>query len=239
MIKLDILALAAHPDDVELCCSGTMIKQARLGYKTGIVDFTKGEMGTRGTPETRMKEAEKSSEIMRLSIRENLEFKDVWFKNDEEHKLEVIKVIRKYKPEVLLINAKDDRHPDHGKAHELSRESAFLAGLKNIKTVVDGQEQEAWRPKVVYSYIQGWFLQPDFIVDVSDFWQEKMDSILAFKSQFHNPDSTEPSTWLSSPEFMDLIKGRAVEFGQAIGGSYGEGFQTLRWAGVDDIMNLK
>lgn len=237
-MKLDILALAAHPDDVELCCSGTLINQSRAGNKVGVVDFTKGEMGTRGTPEIRMEEAEKASEIMGLIVRENLGFNDALFPDDQDHLMQVIEVIRKYQPEVLLINAVDDRHPDHPKSHNLSKKASFLSGLKNIKTTYDGVEQEAWRPKVVYSYIQGWFQTPDFVVDVSGSWDKKMEAINAYKSQFYDPDSDDPETWLSSPEFFDLIKGRAVEFGQAIGAKYGEGFQTLRWPGVKNLLDL-
>ncbi len=238
-MKLDILVLAAHPDDAELGCSGTLIKQAKLGYKTGVVDFTKGELGTRGTVKTREEESGNASKIMGLSARENLGFRDGYFKVDEEHLHEVIRVIRKYQPEVLIMNAPSDRHPDHGRAHQLSKEAGFLAGLKNIKTLEKGKEQEAWRPKTSYSYIQGRFIEPDFVVDIDDSWEKKMEAILAYKTQFYDPDSKEPKTWLSTPEFLKLLEGRAIEFGQAIGSKYGEGFLVQRWLGVDDIMNLK
>ena len=238
-MKLDILALAAHPDDIELCASGTLIKHQKMGYKVGIVDFTKGELGTRGTPELRLEEAQKAGEIMKLSARENLGFEDGHFPADNHHKYEIIKVIRKFQPEVLMINAPNDRHPDHGRAHLVSKEAAFLSGLRKIETKINGENQDPWRPKVVYSYIQGWFINPDFIVDISEEFDAKMESIMAYRSQFHDPSSSEPNTWLSSPDFFDLIKGRSVEFGQAIGGKYGEGFLTERWIGVNDIMNLK
>jgi len=237
--KLDILALAAHPDDVELCCSGTLIKHINNGYKAGIVDFTKGEMGTRGTPELRLQEADNAGKIMGLSARENLGFKDTYFTNDDDHKIKIIEVIRKYQPEILLINAPNDRHPDHGRAHLISKEAAFLSGLQKIETSIDGIPQKAWRPKTVYSYIQGWFISPDLVMDVSDVWEQKMESIFAYKSQFFDPNSSEPDTWLSSPKFMELIKGRAAELGQAIGAQYGEGFITQRWIGTDNLLNLK
>ena len=238
ILKLDILALAAHPDDVELCCGATIAKHIALGYKVGVVDFTRGELGTRGTPEIRVQEAEKASEIMGLSVRENLGFRDGFFEKDEIHLKKVIGMIRKYRPDTILINAENDRHPDHGRAHELSKEACFLSGLHKIETLADGLKQEAWRPKNVYSYIQGWFMTPDFVVDVTDHWEIKMNAIRAFRSQFHDPNSQEPATWLSSEGFIKLIEGRGIEMGQAIGCSYGEGFKVLRWPGVNDITKL-
>jgi len=162
----------------------------------------------------------------------------MFFKNDDEHKLRVVEMIRKYKPEIVLANAFYDRHPDHGKASSLTSEACFIAGLHSLKTTHNGQEQEAWRPKAVYHYIQGWLIMPDFIVDVSDFWEKKMDAIKAYRSQFHDPESDDPETWLSSPEFFDLVKGRSVEFGQVIGKKYGEGFLVERIPGVGDLKNL-
>jgi len=237
-VKLDILALAAHPDDVELCCGATMAKHASLGYKTGIVDFTRGEMGTRGTVELREQEAKDAAKILGVQVRVNLGFRDAFFENDEEHVLEVIKAIRIHQPEIALINAVNDRHPDHSRANKLARDACFLSGLQKIETRYNGEVQKPWRPKTVYSYIQGWFLTPDFVVDVTDHWQVKMDAIKAFKSQFYDPNSNEPETWLSSKDFFNLIDGRGIELGQVIGCRYGEGFKVQRLPGVADITKL-
>ena len=238
MIKLDILALAAHPDDVELSSAGTLIKAIQQGKKAGIVDFTRGELGTRGTPEIRMQEAQAAATIMGLSARENLGFRDGFFKNDEEHQLEVVKAIRKYQPEIVLANAIDDRHPDHGRASFLSKEACFLAGLAMIETVVDGVKQAPWRPKAVYHYIQCIPHTPDFIVDVSSVWETKMNAIRAFKTQFHDPKSGERETYISSPRFMKMVDSRGIHYGHEIGVEYGEGFTVERAIGTDTIFNL-
>ncbi len=238
MIKLDILALAAHPDDVELSSAGTLIKAIQQGKKAGIVDFTRGELGTRGTPEIRMQEAQAAATIMGLSARENLGFRDGFFKNDEEHQLEVVKAIRKYQPEIVLANAIDDRHPDHGRASFLSKEACFLAGLAMIETVVDGVKQAPWRPKAVYHYIQSIPHTPDFIVDVSSVWETKMNAIRAFKTQFHDPKSGERETYISSPRFMKMVDSRGIHYGHEIGVEYGEGFTVERAIGTDTIFNL-
>ncbi len=238
MIKLDILALAAHPDDVELSSAGTLIKAIQQGKKAGIVDFTRGELGTRGTPEIRMQEAQAAATIMGLSARENLGFRDGFFKNDEEHQLEVVKAIRKYQPEIVLANAIDDRHPDHGRASFLSKEACFLAGLAMIETVVDGVKQAPWRPKAVYHYIQSIPHTPDFIVDVSSVWETKMNAIRAFKTQFHDPKSGERETYISSPRFMKMVDSRGNHYGHEIGVEYGEGFTVERAIGTDTIFNL-
>ena len=238
MIKLDILALAAHPDDVELSSAGTLIKAIQQGKKAGIVDFTRGELGTRGTPEIRMQEAQAAATIMGLSARENLGFRDGFFKNDEEHQLEVVKAIRKYQPEIVLANAIDDRHPDHGRASFLSKEACFLAGLAMIETVVDGVKQTPWRPKAVYHYIQSIPHTPDFIVDVSSVWETKMNAIRAFKTQFHDPKSGEPETYISSPRFMKMVDSRGIHYGHEIGVEYGEGFTVERAIGTGTIFNL-
>ena len=238
MIKLDILALAAHPDDVELSSAGTLIKAIQQGKKAGIVDFTRGELGTRGTPEIRMQEAQAAATIMGLSARETLGFKDGFFKNDEEHQLEVVKAIRKYQPEIVLANAIDDRHPDHGRASFLSKEACFLAGLAMIETSVDGVKQLPWRPKAVYHYIQSIPHTPDFIVDVSSVWETKMNAIRAFKTQFHDPKSGEPETYISSPRFMKMVDSRGIHYGHEIGVEYGEGFTVERTMGTDTIFNL-
>ncbi len=238
MIKLDILALAAHPDDVELSSAGTLIKAIQQGKKAGIVDFTRGELGTRGTPEIRMQEAQAAATIMGLSARENLGFRDGFFKNDEEHQLEVVKAIRKYQPEIVLANAIDDRHPDHGRASFLSKEACFLAGLAMIETTVDDVKQLPWRPKAVYHYIQSIPHTPDFIVDVSSVWETKMKAIRAFKTQFHDPKSGEPETYISSPRFMKMVDSRGIHYGHEIGVEYGEGFTVERTMGTDTIFNL-
>lgn len=237
-MKLDILALAAHPDDTELGCSGTIAAQITQGYKVGVVDFTQGELGTRGTPEIREAEAKASAEILGLSVRENLKFRDGFFKNDEEHQLEVIKVIRTYRPDVLLVNAPHDRHPDHGRASDLASESWFKAGLRMIKTSDENGSQEPWRSKAVYHYIQARYIQPDFIVDISEFWEKKMESIRAFKSQFHDTNSNEPETFISSAKFLIELEARAREFGHAISTEYGEGFTVDRTIGVRNVLQL-
>ncbi|ELR73892.1 LMBE-related protein [Fulvivirga imtechensis AK7] len=238
-MKLDILALAAHPDDTELSCSGTLAAHIAQGYKVGVVDLTRGEMGTRGTVEIRKQEAQASAEILKLSVRENLGFEDVFFANDKEHQLRVAAIIRKYRPHILLANAVRDRHPDHGKAASLATDAYFVAGLKQVElTDEDGQVLEPWRPKAVYHYIQSNYIKPDFVVDISDVWDIKMASIRAFKSQFFNHDSAEPETYISNPEFMKMIEARAKEYGHSIGVKYGEGFTVNRNIGIKDITGL-
>jgi bacillithiol biosynthesis deacetylase BshB1 len=238
-MKLDILVMASHPDDAELGCGGTIAKHITLGYKVGILDFTRGELGTRGTVDVREKEATKSAEILRLSARENLNLRDGFFQNCEADQLKVISAVRKYKPDIVLANAVEDRHPDHGKGASLAYDSCFLSGLAKIKTKDEaGREQEAWRPKAVYHYIQSEFVEPDLIVDVSEFWEAKMRSILAFKSQFHDPSNTEPETYISSPAFLKKLESRAIDFGHAIGVTYGEGFLVRRFPGIQNLFDL-
>ncbi|MTI30202.1 bacillithiol biosynthesis deacetylase BshB1 [Xanthovirga aplysinae] len=237
-MKLDILVLAAHPDDAELSCSGTILAHIANGKKVGLVDLTRGELGTRGSAELRDKEAAASAKILGLTVRENLKFKDFFFKNDYEHQLRVVELIRKYRPEIVLANAVNDRHPDHGKAAELAKVACFMAGLRKIESESDGELQEAWRPKAVYHYIQSNYIKPDFVFDVSDYWDKKVQSIMAFKSQFHDPNSEEPETFISSPDFLKLIEGRAKDFGHSIGVSYGEGFTQERYLGVKDLFDL-
>lgn len=237
-MKLDILVLAAHPDDVELCCSGTVCSHVSQGKKVGIVDFTKGEMGTRGTPQIRLQEAGASAKILGVTVRENLGFEDVFFENDKTHQLEVIKVIRKYQPEIVILNAIRDRHPDHGKAAELGRIASFMSGLRKIETTFDNMPQLAWRPKAIYHYIQSNYIQPDFVVDISDFWEQKQESIKAFKTQFFDPNSKEPETFISTPAFMKLIESRDREFGHSIGVEYAEGFTVERNLGVRNLFDL-
>ncbi len=238
-MKLNILAFAAHPDDVELACSGTLAKHAEMGELVGIIDLTKGEMGARGTPEQRLDEAATSADILGLKVRENLGFDDVFFKNDLAHQTEIVKKIRQYQPDIILANAISDRHPDHGRASELISESVFLAGLKKFETTDDhGNAQEAYRPNKVYHYIQSLPITPDFVVDVSEQWEKKMKSIKAFDSQFYKAGSKEPETYISSPRFMKMIEARAMEFGQIIGVDYAEGFTVERYLGVKDLNGL-
>lgn len=238
-MKLDILVLAAHPDDAELGCGGTILKQIASGHKVGIVDLTRGELGTRGTVHTRDQEANASSEILGLSARENLNFRDGFFANDETHQKEVIRVIRKYQPDIVLANAIYDRHPDHGKGGELAFQSCFLAGLNKIETEENGEKQNPWRPRLLYHYIQSQLITPDFVVDISAYWEKKMESVRAFKSQFHDPDSKEPETYISSEGFLKMLEARATELGHAIGVRYGEGFTVRRTIGVDDLSHIR
>lgn len=238
-MKLDILVLAAHPDDAELGCGGTILKHVSAGHKVGVVDLTRGELGTRGTIETRAKEAADSAKILGLSVRENLGLPDGFFKNEREHQLEVVKAIRKFQPEIVLGNARYDRHPDHGRASELIFESCFLAGLTKIVTTVDGKEQAPWKPKALYHYIQSQFITPDFVIDVTGFWDKKMEAIRAFKTQFYDPNNKEPDTYISSPAFMQLLESRGNELGHAIGARYGEGFTVRRFLGVKSLFDLQ
>ena len=238
-MKLDILAFAAHPDDVELGCSGTLIAHIESGRKVGIVDLTRGELGTRGTPEIRLQEAEDATRIMGVAIRDNLGFADGFFQNDQAHQLKVIEKIRQYQPNIVIMNAVHDRHPDHGRGSVLVSESSFKAGLRMISTQnAQGEEQSAWRPKAVYHFIQDRYIKPDLVVDVTPFWSKKMDTIRAFKSQFYNPDDSTPNTYISSPEFLEFIESRAKEYGHAIGVKYGEGFTVERLIGVKDLFDL-
>ena len=238
-MKLDILVFAVHPDDAELGCSGTILKHIAAGKKVGIVDFTRGELGTRGTAETRDVEAADSAKILGLHARENLKFKDTFFKNDEQHQLELVKMIRKYQPEIVLSNALEDRHPDHGRAGDLANDACFLSGLSKISTQLDGEEQTAWRPRLVLQYIQDKYIKPDVIIDITPFIETKIAAIKAFKTQFYNPDYEEEETYISSPEFFESVIGRAREFGKSIGATYGEGFTSRKLLGVDDLFDLK
>ena len=237
-MKLDILVFAAHPDDAELSCSGTIISHVNKGKKVGIVDLTRGELGTRGTAEVREKEAAAASGVMGLAVRENLGLRDGFFVNDEAHQMEVVKMIRKYRPSIVLANAIEDRHPDHGRASRLVSEAVFISGLKMVKTQFGGGGQEPWRPSAVYHYIQSVFITPDFVVDVSDAWDKKMEAIRCFGSQFFDPNSKEPETYISSPEFLKMLESRGKELGHAIGVKFGEGFTKERHLGVSDLFSL-
>ena len=238
-VKLDLLAFGAHPDDVELGCGGTLAKEISNGKKVGIIDLTAGELGTRGSAETRTLEANKASKILGLKTRENLNFKDGFFKNDENHQIKVIQVIRKYQPEIILCNALDDRHIDHPKASKLVSDSSFLSGLVKIDTSLNGEKQQPWRPKSVYHYIQWKNLSPDFVVDVSGFMEKKISAINAYKSQFYNPESNEPETLISKKNFIDNVINRSADLGRLIGVDYAEGFNTQRLLGVSSLNDLK
>lgn len=238
-MKLDLLALAAHPDDAELGCGGTLIRHIQAGLKTGVVDLTRGELGTRGTPQQRAEEAAASARVMGLAVRANLGLPDGFFQNSEAHQLKVVAAIRTYRPDIVLANAVYDRHPDHGKGADIAYTSCFLAGLAKVVTHdAEGKPQEPWRPKALYHYIQSQFIQPDFVVDISDTWEKKMESIRAYKSQFFDPSSKEPVTYISTPEFLRMLESRAIEMGHAIGVKYGEGFVTRRWMGVRSLTDL-
>lgn len=237
-MKLDILAFGAHPDDIELGCSGTIAKEISLGKKVGIVDLTRGELGTRGSVEIRNSEAAKAAQILGISVRENLNMRDGFFVNDEAHQMKIIQMIRKYQPEIVLCNAIEDRHIDHGKGSKLVSDACFLSGLRMIETDLDGVNQSAWRPKVVYHYIQWKNIEPDFVVDISDFIDVKMESILAYGSQFYDPNSKEPESPISSKNFLDSVKYRAQDLGRIIGTGYAEGFTVERYLAVNSLGNL-
>jgi bacillithiol biosynthesis deacetylase BshB1 len=235
MHKLDILAFGAHPDDVELGCGGTLLGAIAEGKKVGVIDLTKGELGTRGTTSQRLKEAQLASEVMGLTIRENLGMSDGFFLNDKEHQFAIIETIRRFQPTIIFCNAPEDRHPDHGRAASLVEEASFLSGLSKIKTTHNGVEQEAWRPTQVFHYIQSRSLTPNFVVDISAFMDKKMESILAHSSQFYDPNSNEPETFISGTAFLEFVKGRAKELGQQIGVQYAEGFITKKLLGIGTL----
>jgi bacillithiol biosynthesis deacetylase BshB1 len=237
-MKLDILAIGAHPDDVELGCGATLAKEIYLGKKVGILDLTRGELGTRGSEEIREKEANNAAKILGVSIRENLGFADGFFINDKVHQLEVIKIIRKYQPDIVLLNAISDRHIDHQKGSELASAACFLAGLRKVETTFEGKIQEAWRPQQVYHYIQWDDLKPDFVIDISDYIETKMNAVKAYDSQFYNPESNEPSSPISSKNFIESVRYRAQNLGRLIGVSYAEGFTAERYVAVDSLDKL-
>lgn len=236
--KVDILVFGAHPDDVELAVGGTILKSVDQGLKVVVVDLTEGSLGSRGSVKTRYAEASKASEILGLHKRVNLKMEDGFFVNDADHRKLVIEQIRRFRPSIVLCNAPSDRHPDHGRASILVREACFYAGLKKINSSWDGEKQKAHRPRVVYQYIQDRYLEPDFVVDVAGYEEKKMKAILAYSTQFYDPNSTGPNTPISSPEFLDFLKGRLSEFGRRISSSAGEGFVCERTPGVHSLMTL-
>lgn len=239
-MKLDILAFGSHPDDVELGCGATLAKEIAAGKKVGIVDLTRGELGTRGSAEIRDKEAAKAAEILGVSIRENLEFADGFFVNDKAHQLEVVKMLRKYQPEIVLCNAVEDRHIDHAKGSKLVSDACFLSGLIKIDTKLDGKDtwQLPWRPKHVYHYIQWKNLEPDFLIDVSGFIPKKIEAIKAYTSQFYDPNSKEPQTPISTKTFFDSLDYRAQDLGRLIGVQHAEGFTVERYVAVKSLFDI-
>ena len=238
-MKVDILAIGSHPDDVELGCSGTIAKEISNGKRVGIIDLTRGELGTRGSAEIREKEANQAAEILKVSFRENLNFKDGFFKNDEEHQLKLIQVIRKYRPDFILCNAPDDRHIDHPKGAKLVLDACFLSGLEKIESTLEGNKQEPWRPNNIYHYIQWKRLKPDFIVDISNHFKTKIKSVKAFKSQFYDGNETVHNTPISTKNFLDSIEYRARDLGRLTNVDYGEGFIAARIPLVENISELK
>ena len=237
-MKIDILAIGAHPDDVELGCAATLAKEISLGKKVGIIDLTRGELGTRGSAEIRDKEAAIAAQILGVLFRENLNFADGFFVNDKEHQMAVIKMIRKFQPDIVLCNAVEDRHIDHSKGSNLVSDACFLSGLRKVETNIGGVLQQAWRPQQVYHYIQWHNLKPDFVVDVSGFIDKKMEVIRSYGSQFYDPTSKEPASPISSKNFFDSIKYRAQDLGRLIGAAYAEGFTAERYVAVKELGDL-
>lgn len=237
-MKVDILAFGAHPDDVELSCSGILLAHAARGKTFGLIDLTEGELGTRGNAEIRKKEATEAAKILGAKFRENLGLQDGFFQIDEVSLKRAIYFIRKYQPEIVICNAPTDRHPDHGKGHELVKQACFLSGLRKITTKDEHHSQEAWRPKMIFGYIQFYALSPDIIVDISPYIEQKVESVKAYKSQFYDPSSPEPETVISSKKFLDNIKERASDWGRLIGTEYGEGLMVVRTPGISDLFQL-
>lgn len=234
-MKLDVLAIGVHPDDVELGCSGTLIKEIKREKKVGVIDLTEGELGTRGTVSDRYEEATEAAKIMGVTVRENLKMRDGFFKNDEEHQLQLIRVLRKYQPEIVFGNVLDDRHPDHGRAGKLIYDACFLSGLSKIETFVDEIPQNKWRPKYLFQFVQDRFYEPHILIDISDVWEQRVNSIKAYKSQFFNPDSREPQTYISSPEFLESVTARARLLGKRIGVQFAEGFISHKSIGIQNL----
>lgn len=237
-MKLDILAIAVHPDDVELGCAGTLMIHAQQGMKVGVVDLTRGELGSRGTPELRAQEAQAAAKIMGLEVRENLGLADGFFRNDTMEQMAIITAIRKYRPEIVLANAMDDRHPDHGRAGKLIADSCFLAGLRKIETTADGQAQEAWRPKQVFHFLQDRYHQPDFVIDITPVMERKLEAIKSFSSQFLAPKDHEPQTYISGSGFFDSVIYRAKMLGKMVGVEYAEGYTSAKMIGIRSLADV-
>ncbi len=237
-MKLDILAIGAHPDDVEMSCGATLAKEVAKGKKVGILDLTRGELGTRGSAKIREEEAREAAEILGVVVRDNLGLADGFFENDRASQMELIKIIRKYRPEIVFCNAIDDRHIDHGKGSRLASDACFLSGLRKIETIYDGNPQQEWRPKQVYHYIQWKEIKPDVVVDVTGFMDKKLESVHAYKSQFYDVNSNEPETPISSKNTLDSLSYRNRNLGRLIGTEAGEGFTVERYAAVDSIFDL-
>lgn len=240
-MKLDILVFASHPDDAELACAGTIARYARAGKKVGIIDLTRGELGTRGTAELRLQEAAESAGILGATLRENMNFEDGFFENNREHQLELVRKMRQYRPDIVLANAPQDRHPDHGRGGQLAYDAWFLSGLRKVRTEWEGKEQEAWRPGLFLHYIQDRQMRPDILVDISEYIDVKTAAIKAFRSQFHSAsyESDEPETYISTPSFIDAVHGRSAEFGKYIGAAHAEGYVSPKLLGVDDLYSLR
>ena len=237
-ITLDILAFGAHPDDFEISCGGTIVRSIEQGKKVGIIDLTAGELGSRGSREIRLQECTDAANLIGLSMRENLNFRDCFFSNDEWHQLRVIEKIRAYRPSIVLVNSPSDRHPDHARASELVRTAAYLAGLSKISTSHNGEPQSAWRPRTVMMYIQDYHLEPSFVVDISRYWEKKIEILNCYSSQFFDPTSAEPTTPISGKEFFDFLYGKALNYGRPCGFTLGEGFIMDRYPGVDSLADI-
>jgi bacillithiol biosynthesis deacetylase BshB1 len=238
-MKLDILAIGAHPDDIEISCCGTLLHHISLGHKIGILDLTAGELGTRGDGETRLKEAATASSMIGALVRGNLQLPDGFFEHNKENMFEIVKMIRFFKPEIVLANSINDRHPDHGRAAKLIADACFYSGLRKAETEWEGNLQEAWRPKAVYHYIQDYNLEPDFVFNISKYMDKKLEILMAYKSQFYDPNSTEPATPISSKEFLEFLKAKNCTYGRASGFHYAEAFNVNRNIGVTDLFDLK
>ncbi len=236
--KINILVFAAHPDDAELGTTGTLLKAIDQGHTTGIIDLTQGELGSRGNATLRMQEADNASKLLKLTVRENLKMADGFFEINENNTRAVITCLRKYQPDVVLCNAPSDRHPDHGRASALVREACFYSGLAKIETMHNNEAQQAWRPKAVYQYIQDYYLHPDFVIDISNYWEQKIEVLKCYSSQFYDPHSKEPITPISGKDFFDFQKGRSINMGRPAGFEKAEGYISTRPMGVEDITTL-
>ena len=234
-MKLDILAFGVHPDDVELSCAGTLLVEQKNGKKTGIIDLTAGELGTRGSAAIRKSESAEAAKILAVEVRENLEMADGFFQNDETHQRKIITAIRVFQPEVILCNAPEDRHPDHGRSSKMVADAAFLSGLIKIETEFNGSVQQAWRPKYVFRYIQDRMLQPDFVIDITNVFEQKIEAIRAYKTQFYNSELDEPQTYISTPDFLDSVIYRHKWFGKMIGVKNAEGFISEKIIGFKNF----